>query len=542
VSLKTDLIQPQACGAAPDETVELIETHISWVFVVGAHVYKVKKPVDLGFLDFTTSTLRHAACEAEVRLNSRLAPEVYLGVVPVTKDDAGRFSLCSSGEIADWAVHMRRLPDGRRGDILARRGELTAPHMLVLAHEISDFHARSASGVEVQYYGMPDAVLRNVEENFTQTRATIAHYLSESEVSRIQEYQIDFIRRHAPLIERRARSGRVRDGHGDLRLEHVYLPPLRASLGLSPADDSRVERPVIIDCIEFNDRFRYADVCADIAFLSMDCAAHGRRDLGEQLLARYAREASDYDLYALVDFYESYRALVRGKVAAIVAADAGVAGELRDAARKTALNYFRLSLAATCPPVIGPEVVAVGGVIASGKSTIAELVAGALCAPVIDSDRTRKAMLGAQAQQPMRDAAWHGAYEPERTTRAYTEVLRRAAVVVASGRPVVLDASFRSAESRASARELARAHGAPFRFLECRAQSDVCRARLATRALSPSVSDGRLDLFDAFAAAFEPVTELPTHEHVVIATDRPLEQTRARIGALLARGRPAQHP
>jgi len=509
MSSTADLLRPEAYGPLRPTKVELVETHISRVFLLDGDVFKIKRPVNLGFLDFTTLERREAACRAEVSLNTRLAPDVYLGVVPVRLDPGGRASFCGDGPVVDWAVHMRRLPDAQRADVRLAHGQLDAPAIDSIARHLARFHADARTDGAVSAFGAPDAIARNVEENFAQTRGLIEMY--DDEAAEIIRWQTAFLRGHAALFAQRAATGRVRDGHGDLRLEHVYLD----------AED----RPTIIDCIEFNDRFRFADVCADVAFLSMDLAAHGRVDLAERLLAHYARETNDYDLYALVDFYESYRAFVRAKIAAFQAADTGIDEGSRTRAAAEARRHLLLALAADRRSLLMPVVVAVGGIIASGKSTVAERLDDEMSALVVDAYRARKSMVGVDPRHPLHEAAWTGAYDPGFTERVYAEVMRRAEVVLASGRPVVIDASFRSPMMRARVRELAIAHGAPFRFIECRADPEVCRDRLAQRARVPGVSDGRLDVFDAFRAQFEPVNELPSDERVVLDTTRPLDES-----------------
>jgi hypothetical protein len=286
---------------------------------------------------------------------------------------------------------------------------------------------------------------------------------------------------------------------------------------------------VIIDCIEFNERFRFADTCADLAFLAMDLSRVGHVELAEHLVASYARASQDFDLYAVLDFYESYRAHVRAKIASMLAADPDVDEATRTRAAADARRHYLLSLASERRSMLGPRVVAVGGVIASGKSTVADHIAQKLSAPVVDADRTRKHMVGVGATQRLEGAAFGGAYDPSFTDRVYAEVLRRASVVLASGRPVVLDASFRSAAFRARARELAVEHGVPFCFVECRVDYEICRARLRDREKTQSVSDGRLEVFDDFVAKWEPVTELAASEHVVLDTSRPLEHNIDRL-------------
>jgi aminoglycoside phosphotransferase family enzyme/predicted kinase len=497
---------------------ERIETHLSRVYLFEREVFKVKKPVDLGFVDFTTLERRKAACDAEVRLNARLAPGVYLGVVPLF---AGPQGLVVGGEGApvEWAVHMRRLPDERRADVMLARGQLHAADIERIAARIAAFHATARCDAETTRYGSPELVRRNVFENFAQTAQSLREVVSDSEAEEIASYQAWFLGEHAALFADRMAARRVRDTHGDLRLEHVYLG----------ADGE----PVIIDCIEFNDRFRYADVCADIAFLSMDLAVHGRSDLAEQLLARYARESHDYDLYALVDFYESYRAFVRGKVAMMRAAAPDAPDALREAARHEARQHFLFALAAGRPSAVPPFLLAVGGLVASGKSTVAERLSSQLGVAVVSSDRVRKHLHDVPDAQSLGSMPFAGAYAAERSDEVYAELLRRAAVVLASGRPVILDASFRSARDRQQARKLARAHGVRFLFAECHCSAHLARARLAVRASGRSISDARSELFDVFARSFEPVDELARGEHVVIDTEGPLEPCIDTLEGLL---------
>ena len=498
---------------------EVRETHISWVFLGAGEVFKVKKPVSLGFLDFGTLEKRHEACEAEVALNRRLAPEVYRGVVPITRGTDGRLRFGGSGEPLEWAVHMSRLADADRADELLERGELGADDLRRLARHLAAFHAAARSDAEVARFGSPEAIAANVAENFEQTRGRVERLVDPAQAAEIEGWQLDFLERHRADFEERAALGRVRDGHGDLRLEHVYLP--------GPSRE-----PTILDCIEFNDRFRYADVCADVAFLAMDLAWHDAPVAAEGFLAAYAREADDYDLYPLVDFYESYRAYVRGKVAMLTAADPGISLETRRRAEAEARRYFLLALASERRPLRPPRVVAVGGLIASGKSTMADALGWELGTPVVDADRTRKSLLGVEPEERVLEPAWQGAYDPEMTARTYTELFRRADVVLGTGRSVILDASFRSREHRERARQLAAWRGAPFHFVECRADWELCRERLRKRERAGGVSDGRLAIFDEFAARWQPAGELSLEEHVVLDTSRPLEESMAVLRRL----------
>ncbi len=518
--LREDLLAPGAYPLPAPTRVDLEETHVSWVFLLDRDVYKVKRPLDLGFLDFSTLARRRAACEAEVELNRRLAPDVYFGIVPVRLDAHGKHTLVGDGAVVDWAVHMRRLPDARRADVLAARWALDVQAVDDLAIAIARFHEGAPHGEAASRFGSVEAVTRNAEENFAATAQVIGRYLSEAEAAELLAWQRRALIERAPLIAARAAAGRVRDGHGDLRLEHVYLEHGQTG-------------PTIIDCIEFADRYRIADVCADIAFLSMDLAEHGRVDLGERLLATYARESNDFDLYELVDFYSSYRAFVRAKVSSILADDAAALDEPRRKADREARRSFVLALSAGRRPLLGPSLVAVGGVIASGKSTIADLVASELSAPVIEADRTRKSMVGVAPTEHLRDGAFQGAYDLGFSERVYAEVLRRADVVLASGRPVIVDASFRSAAARLAARDLAKKHGVPFHLVECKVPLELSRARLVEREKHDAVSDGRLAVFEDFCRSFEPMTELDEEEHVVLDTSLPIDASLSTLRRVL---------
>jgi len=494
---------------------ELRETHISWVFLASDEVFKVKKPVSLGFLDFSTTEKRRRACEEEVRLNLRLAPGVYRGVVPVTLDSRGRHRFGGEGDPVDWAVRMKRLPDSHRADVRLERGELTGEDVERVAERVARFHRECGPSAAADSYGTVDAIRFNVLENFQQANATIAQYLGPEQVKELEAWQLRFLKERRSLFEERLRSGRIRDGHGDLRLEHVYLD-----------EHGGV---TILDCIEFNDRFRFADVCADVVFLAMDLAWHGRVDLAERFIAHYAREAGDYDLYPLVDFYQSYRAFVRGKIASMTADDEAASPGARERAAAEGRRYFLLALASERPSLVPPMVVAVGGVIASGKSTIAKTLAREMPAPVVDADRTRKQLAGVSPEHPLPESPWTGFYSPEFTRRVYSELCRRASAVLASGRPVILDASFRGKAHRAEARRLAEDNEVPFVFVECRAPDELCRERLRERKKERPVSDGRVEVFDDFARSWEPVDELDPSEHVILDTS---ESVAANLATL----------
>jgi aminoglycoside phosphotransferase family enzyme/predicted kinase len=473
------------------------------------------------FLDFSTFEMREQACRNEVRINRRLAPKTYQGVVPVRRRSDGHYTFNSSGAIVDWAVRMTRLDEAQRADTLLARGALTPAHIDAIATKVAAFHASSPSTPRIAWFGAPERVLRNVVDNFRSLRESIGSeedLVTSDAIAEVERWQGAFLRGHRDLFERRMIEGAVRDGHGDLRLEHVFFHEHEA--------ESAFE---VIDGIEFDDRYRLADVCADVAFLAMDLARLGRVDLAERFIATYARTANDFDLYRLIDFYESYRACVRAKIAASIAVDPSVSPEAAVGARAEARRYLILAQSARRPAVLPPMLIAMAGGIAAGKSTLAERLGEELSAPVVDADRTRKHMIGMRPTMHATSGAWEGAYEPALSVEVYAEVLRRADAVLASGRPVIVDASFRTRAARRAARELASSHNVPLRMFECVAPEERCRARLEARRPSESVSDATPGVLHAFIEGYEPIRELPPTEHIPIPTDGPVGRAFAQI-------------
>jgi aminoglycoside phosphotransferase family enzyme/predicted kinase len=489
----------------------LIETHISWVFLAEHDVYKLKKPVNFGFLDFTTIELRRAACVQEVALNARLTHDVYLGVKPVTRDQTGAHHIDGEGTVVDYCVHMRRLSEADRLDCLLEGGALDSELVSRLALHLAGFHRAAATNEKIAAFGQAAAIRSNVVENFAQTRDHLQEFITAEQARQLEQSQLDFLERHKSLFAQRVYNGRIRDGHGDLRLEHVYQAGNQFQ---------------ILDCIEFNERFRYADVCADLAFLTMDLRHSNRTDLAEVLLARYAEETCDFELYAVLDFYESYRAMVRAKVNLFTATNLQTPDAQRRQAHREAERYLAQALRSATPPATG-AVIAVGGMIAAGKSHTCNTLSQLLECPVIATDRVRKQRMNLDPYTPLHEAGFSGAYSETATQETYEAVRQSAAHVVRSGRPVVIDASFRSRRERSQLVDWCHQLGADMSFVECVAPTETLRARLRERASAPSVSDGREAIFDEFARTYQTPDELPAARRCTLDTTvSAAEQTR----------------
>lgn len=306
----------------------MIQTHISIVFVGDTHVYKVKKPADFGFLDFTTLEKRKYYCAQELRLNSRLSKDIYLDVLPVYLKEGRHTLIGNDGEVVEYAVRMRRIPDEALMKSVFDRGRLTNEHLEGVAGVLAGFHLRGDRSEEIDRFGRPEAFRVNTDENFQQVEKYVGLTVDRALFDTIRKWTASFYRSHSAQFEERVRAGRVRDCHGDLHMEHVCI----------------LEGYPIIDCIEFNNRFRYGDTLADVAFLLMDLEYWGGGAQAEALWDFYKTPAGETgEVESLLGFYKAYRAFVRGKVNSFLVEDPRIEKREKEEAIERASRYFRLA-------------------------------------------------------------------------------------------------------------------------------------------------------------------------------------------------------
>jgi len=319
------LLEPKAYPEAPGQ-VKLMQTQMSFIFLVDDYVYKVKKPVDLGYLDYTTLEKRNLYCQREVELNRRLCPEVYLGVVPIT-EDKDVISIGGLGEVIEYAVKMRLLPQKAMMDVLLANYEVSPEMVAMVARKLADFHQRAETNVHISAFGGLDTITQNTNENFVQTEKYIGTTISQEGYQHIKGYTENFIETNATLFNKRITDGRIRDCHGDLHAAHICF----------------TDGICIYDCIEFNDRFRYCDVASEVAFLAMDLDRYGRADLSNEFINTYSDASKDRELLELLDFYKCYRAYVRGKVEGFKLDDPHISEEEKAKVLGVATSYFELA-------------------------------------------------------------------------------------------------------------------------------------------------------------------------------------------------------
>lgn len=472
-------------------SVEFRQTHISCVFLAGQSVYKIKKPVRFSFVDYSTLELRYQFCHDEVRLNRRLTPRVYLGVFPIVRSPRG-FALGPEPveqfdpAAAEYAVKMRRLPDERSLERLVRAKQVKGAEMRAIAQVLAKFHAEAARDQSMRY-GSPEAVAEVVNRNLEECRRFVGDTIRETEFERIARFNRGFVEANRELLQRRASNGMIREGHGDLRSEHICIT-------------SEID---IIDCVEFSERLRYADIASDLAFLLMDLDRLGAPALGHQLLTAYMEQIADPELFKLLNFYKCFRAAVRAKVGSLKAMQDEAAEAPHDGARETARNYFAAALGYA--KAGSPALIVVCGLPASGKSTIAQALAERSGFPVFNSDMIRKHLAG-KAPTIRAGADWRqGIYTPQFTAATYAGLLDEAESALKSGTGAIIDATFKDHAERLRFRDLARRMAVPIVFAECAISDQEAKSRMDARALQPdAISDATWDIYREHKAVFAP--------------------------------------
>ncbi|MGM0425464.1 MAG: AAA family ATPase, partial [Thermodesulfobacteriota bacterium] len=460
-------LQPESYPHNPQQ-VELIQTHASWVFLAGEYVFKVKKPVNFGFLDFSSLKKRRFYCAEEIRLNRRLAPDVYLGLWAVLRDSHGGLRLggLEHAEAVEYTVQMRRLDQEHMLDNLLQQGQVKAEKLHQVAQKLVDFHQGAATGGEIDQLGSPGVIRSNHTENFEQTKPFLDWSIPASRYRFIKCYSYGFIKENRELLLRRKAQGRIREGHGDLRCEHVCL--------------ESGDRIQIFDCIEFNARFRYIDVAAEVAFLAMDMELDGHSRLSRSFVLSYAEQSLDPELQQLCNFYKCYYAFTRGKVHSFRLQETSPSQNEQQNLLQHARLCFEQSFRYACR-LESKALLLLCGLSGSGKSYLADQIAPLLGVQVLRSDVLRKQLQGLPAQAQKSESYAQGLYSSQVTEEVYSSMLQQAEGLLNQDQAVLLDATFLQRKHRLQALELAREQNCKFFVLHCSCPEGEVQRRMLLR-------------------------------------------------------------
>ncbi|MEH6566757.1 MAG: AAA family ATPase [Halopseudomonas sp.] len=478
-------LQNPALYDHPVSDFTLMETHISWVLLTGDYVYKIKKPVNFGFLDYSTLEQRKHFCNEEVRLNQRLAPSLYLGVVPV-RGSIEEPSLEGDGPVIEYLVKTRQF---RQQDLLGnmqREGRLENRHIDELATTLADFHARIDHATLAMPYGNPDQVHMPVAQNFEQIRPFLSAADDIAQLDQLEQWANTTFQRLTPQLAERKTAGLVRECHGDIYLDNVTLV------------DGQV---TLFDCIEFNEAFRWTDVMADVGFMAMDLEDRGLHGLAQRFVSVYMESSGDYEGLAVLNYYKAYRAMVRAKVALF-----GLSDDCSEEQRQQVMQRYRsyTNLAEHYTEVPARFGLLTFGLSGTGKSTLAQHLVGELGAIRIRSDRERKRLFGSDDAQ----TANAGLYSPERSAKTYDRLASLASLILGCGFPVIVDATHLKRAQRQQMRDAIELQCAPCLILHC----DVPLATVAQwieqrRAQGSDPSDATLQIVEQQQQQLEPLDD-----------------------------------
>ena len=508
------LLDPGAYPHSPSG-VEVVQTPISLVFLVGDLAYKVKKPVNRGFLDFSSLKKREFFCREEVRLNRRLCPDIYRGVVPVTKRD-GVVEIDGGGQVIDYAVVMKQLPADGMMNVMLDADLVTPDHIRRITGILVPFYRAAPTGPGVDEYGSIQAVRVNTDENFHQTEMFRGDTITHEQFENIREYVDAFFDENREIFHKRLDGGFIREGHGDLHSRNICI------------DGDSIH---IYDCIEFNERFRIKDVAEDMAFLAMDLDYHLHPSLSSLFVTEYRNRSGDDELGRLLPFYACYTAYVRGKVESFISADEDEPGDERRRAKRDAGAYFSLSHHYAVWPRM-PFIAVMTGLSGTGKSVLAAAFAKELGWDVVSTDNVRKEIAGIDPSSHQYDDFNRGIYSPRMHEETYREMLVRMEERLLKKSSVVLDGAYLKRSERERVRRMAEDLGARFLVVHAECPEDLVEERIEGRMWSENPSDATVEVFRRQKAFVQAPNREERPHTIRIDTSEPL---RAGVKSIIAR-------
>ncbi|TAF09267.1 MAG: adenylyl-sulfate kinase [Nostocales cyanobacterium] len=489
-ALIEQMLQPGFYPHAVTEPIQLIQTHVSYVLLTGDYVYKLKKPVNFGFLDYSTLEKRLHFCQEELRLNQQGAGELYLQVLPVTLLGE-QYQLEGTGEVEEYALKMHQFPQDALFSELFAQGKLNEMHLQELGRVVAEYHAKAQTNDYIRSFGEVSQVRLAIDENYEQTLKYIGGPQTQQQFTETKEYTDKFFAQHSELFTSRIANNCIRECHGDLHLRNIALWH---------------DKIMLFDCIEFNEPFRFVDVMYDVAFTVMDIEARGRKDLGNAFLNAYVEQTGDWEGLQVLPLYLSRQAYVRAKVTSFLLDDPGVSPEVKEEAAKTASAYYHQAWEYTKPKQ--GQIILMSGLSGSGKSTTARYLARQLGAVHLRSDAVRKHLAGI----PLLERGGDEIYTPEMTQKTYHRLLRLGITLANQGWSVILDAKYDRQHLREEAiaaltegNAQATQHQLPLQIIHCTAPLEVLQERLVNR--TGDIADATADLLVSQLNQAEPFTD-----------------------------------
>lgn len=496
-ALIEQMLQPGFYPHPVKEPIKLIQTHISYVLLTGEYAYKVKKPANFGFLDFSSLEKRQHFCQEELRLNQRGAARLYLEVLPITFNNE-KYQLQGATDVVEYTLKMQQFPNDALLSAMFEQGKLTEEHIKDLGRVVAQYHEITETNDYILSFGKVSQVRASIDENYEQTAKHIGGPQTQAQFEETKSYTDNFFVQHAELFTSRIENKYIRECHGDLHLNNICL-----------WQDSIL----LFDCIEFNEPFRFVDVMYDIAFAMMDLEARGSKDFANVFLNTYIEQTGDWEGIQLLPLYLSRQAYVRAKVNSFLLDDPGVPEDVKENAAKTAAEYYKQAWEYTKPRQ--GQLFIMSGISGSGKSTAARLLSQKLGAVIIRSDAVRKHL----AQVPLLERGGDDLYTPQMTEKTYNKLSELGILLAKQGFTVILDAKYDRQHLRGNVISQAEKHQIPVKLIQCTAPEAILQERLNQR--TGDIADATTDLLSSQLQQAEPFTVQEKTYLTILDTTQP---------------------